>query len=166
MIKKSLLVFSALITISLWANAHKFYTSLTQVEYNTSTRSAEVIMNMYTDDLEVAVSHQFNRKVKSSDKDFISLCYQYLDTRFQMKDSKNHLLKNEYVGLEFKRDMVSIYLEIKLTQGLNEAHLKQATLLDTYSEQTNIVNIKNGKNKTSLIFRAGTPDVQTVNFGS
>ena len=166
MIKKSILVFSVLIMISLWANAHKFYTSLTQVEYNMGTRSAEVIMNMYTDDLEIAVSHKFNRKVKSSDKDFINLCYQYLDTKFQMKDSKNHLLKNEYVGLEFKGDMASVYLEIKLSQGLNEMHLKQVTLLDTYSEQTNIVNIKNGKNKTSLIFRAGTPEVQTVKFGS
>jgi hypothetical protein len=166
MTKKSLIIFSALILISFWASAHKFYTSLTQVEFNSKTRSAEIIMNVFTDDLEVSVSNHFNRKIKSSDKDFPELCYQYLDTKFYIKDIKNHLLKNEYVGLEFKRDMVSIYFEIKLPLGLNNLHLKQITLLETYNEQTNIVNLRNGKTKTSLVFRAGTPNVQTVNLGS
>ena len=113
MIKKHLIVFTALIMVSFWASAHKFYTSLTQVEYNAETQSAEVIMNVFTDDLEVALSKHFQKKVKSSDKDFNKLCYQYLDTKFQFKDAQNHPLKNEYVGLESKRDMLSIYFEIK-----------------------------------------------------
>ena len=166
MLKKSLIVFSVLIMASLWANAHKFYTSLTQVEFNPTSRAAEVIMNLYTDDLEKALSEKFDRKVTSLDKDFNKLCYRYLDTKFQLKDANNHALKNEYVGIELKREMVSIFLEVKLENGLNQAHLKQVSLLDTYSDQTNIVNIKSGKNKTSLVFRAGSPDVQRVNLGS
>lgn len=121
-------------------------------------------MNLFTDDLEGAVSSFYNRKIKSGDKDFNSLCYKYLDTKFQLRDSQNKLLKNEYVGLEYKRDMVSIYVEIKLTGGLNMAHLKQISLLEAYSDQTNIVNLKNGNNKASLVFRAGTADTQTVKF--
>jgi hypothetical protein len=121
-------------------------------------------MNLFTDDLEISVSNHFNRKIKSNDKDFTKLCYQYLDLKFQIKDVKNHLLKNEYVGLEFKRDMVSVYFEIRVPLGLNQSQLKQVSLLETYNEQTNIVNLKNGKNRISLIFRAGTPDMQAVNF--
>lgn len=166
MFKKSLIVFSVLIMGSFWASAHKFYTSLTQVEYNSTNRTAEVIMNLYTDDLEKALSEKFGRKVTSLDKDFNPLCYQYLDSKFQVKDAKNHPLKNEYVGIELKREMVSVFLEVKLAQGLNQAHIKQVSLLDTYSDQTNIVNIKSGKNKTSLVFKAGSPDLQRVNWGS
>ena len=166
MLKKSLIVFSLLIMGNFWANAHKFYTSLTQVEYNATSRAAEVIMNLYTDDLEKALSEKFDRKVTSLDKDFKQLCYQYLDTKFQVKDAKNHPVKNEYVGIELKREMVSIFFEVKLAQGLNQAHIKQVSLLDTYSDQTNIVNIKSGKNKTSLVFRAGSPDLQRVSLGS
>lgn len=166
MFKKSLIVLSVLIMGSFWANAHKFYTSLTQIEYNPTSRSAEVIMNLYTDDLEKALSEKFDRKVTSLDKDFNHLCYRYLDMKFQMKDAKNHPLKNEYVGIELKQEMVSIFLEVKLSQGLNQAHLKQVSLLDTYSDQTNIVNLKSGKNKTSLVFRAGSPELQLVNLGS
>ena len=166
MLKKALIVFSALLVLSSWANAHKFYTSLTQVEYNPKTQSAEVIMNIFTDDLELAVSDHFKRKITSSDKEFNKLCYQYIDAKFQLKDPKNQFLKNEYVGLEIKRDMVSIYFEIKLSEGLSNSHLKQVILLEANNEQTNIVNLKNGKSKTSLIFRAGTPSVQTVNFES
>jgi len=166
MVKRCLILFSVLVLIGLPGYGHKFYTSMTQVEYNDKTRSAEVIMNVFTDDLEAAVSNQFKRKIRSTDQDFTSLCYQYITGRFQIKDAQNHELKNQYAGLEFNRDMVSIYFEIKLPQGLNETRIRQATLLETYNEQTNIVNLRSGKSRTSLVFRAGTPDVQTVKFGS
>jgi len=166
MLKKALIVFSALLVLSSWANAHKFYTSLTQVEYNQETQSAEVIVNIFIDDLELAISNNLRRKITRDHKEFNKLCYQYIDTRFQLKDSKNQLHKNQYAGLEIKRDMVSIYFEIKLLEGLSNSHLKQVILLEANKEQTNIVNLKNGRNKTSLIFRAETPSVQTVNFGS
>lgn len=166
MLKKALIVLSAFLVLSTWANAHKFYTSLTQVEYNPKTQSAEVIMNVFTDDLEMAISDHHKRKITSRDRDFNKLCYQYLDAKFQLKDPENQSLKNQYVGLEIKRDMVSIYLEVKLLQGLSNSSLTQVILLESNNEQTNIVNLKNGKNKTSLIFRSGTPSVQTVKFGS
>ena len=137
---------------------------MTQVEYNTKSHSAEVIMNLFTEDLETAVSNFNRRKVKNTDKDFNELCYKYLDTKFGLQDSRNKVLKNEYVGLEYKRDMVSVYFEVKVAQGLNQIHLKQVALLETYTDQTNIVNIKAGSNKKSLVFKAGSPDVQTVNF--
>jgi hypothetical protein len=164
MFKKSLIIFSVLFISSLWANAHKFYTSLTQVEYNAKANSAEVIMNLFVDDLEGALSNHHKRTVKSTDNDFKALLYKYLDNKFQVQDIKNQALKNEYVGMEFKRDMVSVYLEIKLGEGLNQVNLKQVSLLEAYKDQTNIVNLRDGKNKTSLVFRAGTPDIQTVNF--
>jgi hypothetical protein len=166
MLKRCIILLSLLVMPGLFTYGHKFYTSMTQVEYNDKTRSAEVIMNVFTDDLEIALSSQFNRKIKSSDKDFTSLCYQYISGRFQVKDSQNHLLKNEYAGLEFNRDMVSIYLEVKLPQGLSDTRFRQATLLEAFRDQTNIVNFRSGKSRTSLVFRAGTPDVQTVKFGS
>ena len=164
MFKKTLIVFCLVLMTNFWASAHKFYTSLTQVDYNIKTHSAEVIMNLFTEDLEVAVSNFQKRKVKSTDKDFNTLCYKYLDSKFQLRGTKNQLFKNEYVGLEYNRDMVSIYLEIKLNQGLNQSHLKQCALLETFTDQTNIVNLKNGTNKTSLVFRGGAADMQTVNF--
>ena len=166
MLKRCLILCTVLVLFGFRSYGHKFYTSMTQVEYNDKTRSAEVIMNIFTDDLEAAVSNHFNRKIKTSDKDFAALCYQYISGRFQMKDTQNHTLKNNYAGLEFNRDMVSIYFEIKLPQGLNETRIRQAALLEVYNEQTNIVNLRNGKSRTSLVFRAGTPDVQTVKFAS
>ena len=164
--KRCVILICLLVSLCLPGFGHKFYTSMTQVEYNDKTRSAEVIMNVFIDDLETSLSDYFKRKIKSSDKDFTPLCYQYISGRFQIKDSQNHLLKNEYAGLEFNRDMVTIYLEVKLPQGLNDLRFRQATLLETFREQTNIVNLRSGKSRTSLVFRAGTPDVQTVKFGS
>jgi hypothetical protein len=166
MLKRCSIFLSLFVLLGFQSYGHKFYTSMTQVEYNDKTRSAEVIMNVFTDDLETALSNQFKRKIKSSDPDFTALCYQYISGRFQIKDSQNHVLKNEYAGLEFNRDIVSIYLEVKLPQGLREARFSQTTLLEAFREQTNIVNLRSGKSRTSLVFRAGTPDVQPVKFGS
>ncbi|NEU08166.1 hypothetical protein GZH53_07570 [Flavihumibacter sp. R14] len=166
MLKRFFVLSSVFILLSLVSTAHKFYTSMTQVEYNSKTQSAEVIMNIFTDDLETALSEKFNRQVRNSDKNFTTLCYQYLDTRFSLKDAQGHALKNEYVGLEVNRDMISIYLEIKIPGGLNETRVKQVSLLEVFNDQTNIVNFRSGKNRTSLVFRSGTADIQTVKIGS
>ncbi len=165
--KKKLLIFSLiLVCANFAASAHKFYTSLTQIEYNASNGNAEVIINLYTDDLEAAVSGYVKRNVKAADKDFERLVYAYLDTRFQLKNVKNQPLKNEYIGTEQKRDMLSIFLEIRNPLGLNLSSLMHIVLLETFNEQTNIVNVKSGKIRTSLVFKSGAPNVQTVNLGS
>ncbi|MBC7745965.1 MAG: hypothetical protein H7096_12785 [Flavobacterium sp.] len=149
---------------SFLVSAHKYYTSITQVEYNVTTQSAEVIMNVFSDDLLLAISNQNKRVVKMTDKDFTTLTYHYLDSRFAIKDTKNHQLKNEYVGLEVNRDMVSIYFEIRSVRELDMVSIKQISLLETNKEQTNIVNLRSGKQKTSMVFNAGNPGMQTVKF--
>lgn len=162
MLKKAVLSIILVATFSFWVSAHKFYTSLTQIEYNAETRSAEVIINLFSDDLELALSNQNKRKIKSTDPDFQALTYTYLNAKFRLKNAKNQFFKNEYVGLEHKRDIVSIYLEIKVGADVNNLSLKQISLLETNKEQTNIVNLKSGKARTSLIFTAGKPDIQPI----
>lgn len=162
MLKKSLVIFLVLFTGALTVCAHKFYTSLTQIEYNRQSKSAEVIMNLYADDVEAALSQMAHRKVRSNDKDFAELSYRYLDSHFQLLDSKNHPLKNQHVGFEFNRDMISFYIEIKLPGGLNKASLKQTSLLELYNEQLNIVNLHQDKSKNSLAYKAGAPAIQTI----
>ncbi|WP_026898654.1 DUF6702 family protein [Daejeonella oryzae] len=154
MIKRTFFFILFLTFSTVIVQAHKFYTSLTQIEYNPQNKSAEVIINLFTDDMETALSRQFNRKIKSTDADFNKYCYQYLDKKFQITDSKNQVLKNHYVGIELKRDMLSLYLEVKTSKGLNNMRLKQQSLMEISDDQNNIVNIKDGKSKTSLMFKA------------
>ncbi|MEO8793905.1 MAG: DUF6702 family protein [Daejeonella sp.] len=163
MIKK-LTVLLLLTIICSVVDAHKFYTSLTQIEYNSKSKSAEVIMNLFTDDLEKALTRQLNHPVKSSDKDFQKNCFSYIDKKFQVTDSKNRLLKNNYVGLEFKRDMVSIYLEIKNPGDLNNLRLKQVSLMEVSDDQSNIVNVVSGNSRGSLIFKANDAGVKNINL--
>ncbi len=163
MIKKITVVLLFTLIFSV-VEAHKFYTSLTQIEYNSKNKSAEVIMNLFTDDLEKALTRQANHPVRATDKDFEKSCFSYIDKKFQITDSKNRLLKNEYVGFEFKRDMVSIYLEIKNPGDLNKLRLKQVSLMEVSDDQSNIVNIVNGKSRGSLIFKASDAGIKNINL--
>ena len=162
MFKKAALTIILVATFNFCVSAHKFYTSLTQIEYKAETQSAEVIINLFSDDLELALSNQNKRKIKSTDPDFQALTYTYLNAKFRLKNAKNQFFKNEYVGLELKRDIVSIYLEIKLSADFDNFSLKQISLLETNKEQINIVNLKSGKARTTLIFTAGKPDIQPI----
>ena len=42
---------------------HKFYTSITKIEYNNKSQSYEIIMNVFSDDWEKALSEIHQRKV-------------------------------------------------------------------------------------------------------
>ena len=153
MIKKTLSVLLLFFLVTTAADAHKFCTSLTQIEYNSKTRAAEVVMNVFFDDWQLALSNQEKRKIRSDDKDFGALSAKYLSSHFQLKSRKNRLAKMQFVGFEFNKDIVTLYVEFPLPEGLDGAEVNQAILLDLYSEQTNMVNLMNGAKKKSLVFR-------------
>ena len=151
---KKLVLLCFLLFIGLQASSHKYYTSITQVEYNSKTHSAEFIMNVFWDDLEKTLSNRFKKHISIDSKEFESYLKQYLPTVIQLKN-KNHLKPLNFIGTETKGMTMSVYFEIPLSEGLNNSELKQNLLIDDFAGQTNIVNIISDKNRKTLIFKEG-----------
>ncbi|MNS91687.1 hypothetical protein D3C72_1257910 [compost metagenome] len=128
---------------------------MTQMEYNNKTKSVEIIMNVFWDDLEVTLSKKYKKQIHIHDAEFDTFLKNYLQQVFQLKNSRSQLKAFQFIGKEIKGDTMSIYLEIPLPEGLNNSELQQAVLINDFEGQTNIVNLINGKAHKTLVFKEG-----------
>ena len=136
------------------SSAHKFYVSITKIEYVAEKNSLQIITKIFTDDMEAALGQR-----KGSD---ISLGTKK-ETAADRETLKNYMLQNikisingkpvvlKYLGQEFEMDMVVSYLEISDIENLKSIKIENKVLMDVFPEQQNIVHLKTRDSRKSLI---------------
>ena len=61
-------------------NAHKFYTSITQMEYNDKTQSYEIVMNVFWEDWEKALSEIYQKPIRIDQPGIEKFSQEYLES--------------------------------------------------------------------------------------
>ena len=143
-------------------NPHKFYTSITQIAYNENSKSAEIIMNVFADDLEQALTKFHHRKISMSDAEITSLTLSYLQSHFSIKSDKFKSRPYQMIGVKLKEDIAEIYLEQAYMTLLPKYSICQNILIDDFENQVNVVNVAYFNQKASLVFKKGQEDSQKV----
>lgn len=151
-IKRLLLL---LLIVPLFAfTAHKYYLSLTQINYNSKNKSVEVIINIFIDDLETALTKIHNKKfeldTKNEPEDSDIYFFKYLQKNVKFKvDGKSYNF--DYIGKEYDGDVVFFYLEIKNVATLKEIEINNTILLEHFPQQQNLVKSKVNKKHKSIL---------------
>jgi len=135
-------------------SAHKYYLSLTQIEYNQNAKSLEIIINVFMDDIETALNQDYNldlqlntnKELKESDTYFVN----YLKEKLQFSIN-NKSLQFNYLGKEYEADLVYFYLEIKEVEYFTSLEINNKILTQHFLEQQNVVKMKVGKKKVSKV---------------
>lgn len=135
-------------------SAHKYYLSLTQIEYNQNAKSLEIIINVFMDDIETALNQDYNldlqlntnKELKESDTYFAN----YLKEKLQFSIN-NKSLQFNYLGKEYDADLVYFYLEIKEIEYFTSLEINNKILTQHFLEQQNVVKMKVGKKKVSKV---------------
>jgi len=138
------------------AAAHKYYVSLTQAEYNDETKTLEIAIRVFADDLELALTRAHKRSIyldKSPDAPPLVLAY--LQEHFEIQNSKGERQKFKWVGMETKVDSVWIYVESGMPEGLDKARARNTLFFELYPEQTNTVNFKAGTRRYDFAWKSG-----------
>ena len=139
------------------AAAHKFYTSLARVEYNAEAKTVEVALRVFADDLELALTRRSGRRVYlDRTKDAAELTLTYLRETFEISGRDGRKAELRWVGMEAQTDIVWLYFEAPLPEGLAGATLRDRVLLELFRTQVNLVNIKYGDKQLDLVFRRGS----------
>lgn len=149
-----------IVPICIAAGVHKFYASVTKIEYVESKQSLQIITQIFTDDLEKALTERNQRKVhlgtkkeKSAD---VALMKQYvLDKLVIFVNGKPATIN--YIGNKYETDQVKLYLEIKGVTSLKSIEIENKVLLGMFEDQQNIIHIKTSKNRRSLILDRDNP---------
>jgi hypothetical protein len=137
-------------------NIHDFHTSLTEMRYNAKSKSFEISLRLFTDDLQKALlaSNQ-NRKIviENADKNdaFVEA---YVRKYFAVINPKNQKIAFQYVGKENEGEATWVYLEMPVNESINGSRIQNITLFDMFDDQTNIVNLFFQNQKKSYLFNS------------
>ena len=136
--------------------AHKYYTSLAQVEYNAGSKSVEVSLRVFADDLELALTRRAGRKVSlDRTKDAASHVLAYLRDTFEIRNRDGATKTLKWVGMEVRSGVAWLYVEAEMPEGLSGARLRDHVLFELFAEQVNTVSVRYPGAKTDLVFVRG-----------
>ncbi len=148
-------IYLILFLLTLFAFAtHKYYLSLTQIEYNNKTKSVEIIINIFIDDLEIALNKIHSKDFQlNTNKEFIdSDIYfkEYLQNNLKLKVNNNSVNYN-YIGKEYDGNIVFFYLEIENIESVQSIEIKNTVLIKHFPKQQNLIKSKVNKKRRSVL---------------
>jgi hypothetical protein len=163
--KRRLQFFLFLMALTLWAAlgatspsaaAHKFHASFTRIERNAETKSIEITVRVFADDLEAILSRREKRRIQADQiPDAEKVVGGYVRERLQVRDGDGAEISLSWVGMEVKVDSVWIYVEGKSPGGLQASTVVNTLFFDLFDDQVNTVSVKDGDRRGELIFRRG-----------
>jgi Domain of unknown function (DUF6702) len=150
-----LLFFAVLIPLFAFASVHKFYVSVTQIEYIKEKQSIQVITRVFIDDFEELLRKRYDENVTlnvSKDESNIDAYIQkYLLTKIQIEINGNYK-KFEFLGKEYEDDIMYCYLEVADIENIDSFKITNQLLFDLFEEQQNIVKTNiNSKRKSFML---------------
>ncbi len=160
------LFFVVLIPLFAFTTVHKFYVSVTQVEYVKEKQSVQIITRIFIDDFEELLRKRYDENITlnvSKDESSIDAYIQkYLNTKIQIEINGNYK-ELTFLGKEYEDDIVYCYLEITDIENIESFKITNQLLFDLFEEQQNIVKTNiNSRSKSFML----TPnnDFGVLNF--
>lgn len=156
----------SLVSFFAFNSAHKYYVSVTQLEYVESKKSVQIINRIFIDDLEKLFRERYDENItlaEPNESDIIDeYTEKYLKEKFTvMIDGKVQDLI--YIGKEYEDDIVYTYFEIENIEKINTMEISNQVLFELYEEQQNIVRAKvYDKNKSFILIKENAKGV--LNF--
>jgi hypothetical protein len=150
--KKIFLLFFIIPLLSF--STHKYYLSLTQIEYKSESKSIQIIINVFMDDIETALNKDYSIDLQLTNKNELK----DNDVYFKKYLEKNLSLKIDaisssfnYIGKEYDGDLVYFYLEIENVNNLESIEVVNTILIDHFPEQQNLIKSKVNKKHNSIL---------------
>ncbi|MGE0886327.1 MAG: DUF6702 family protein [Blastocatellales bacterium] len=138
--------------------SHKIHVSVAQIEFDQKSQSVEVVIRVYADDLENALSQHAKRQIKidpataNKDKRINEAVIAYLRDNFELKSKAGRPVKLAFTGMEWQVDMFWLYVEGKMLTGLDGSQLRNRIFFELFDDQVNIVNTKIQNRQIGLMF--------------
>ena len=153
-----------LLIIPLFAfSAHKYYISLTKIDYIKDKKEVQITMRFFIDDIENTLQNRFNISLELATKKENKKANFYLETYITQKFKVNINDEDKvyrYLGKEYDNDVVFFYLEISDIENINKIVVQNSMLFEEFEEQENYVklNINNIK-KTFILIKANDKEM-------
>src|SRR4030095_16588575 len=139
---------------------HKIHVSVTYLEFNQPRQTVEIVIRVFTDDLENALSRGGAREVKidpasaGKDRRGGDLVMSYLRWNVELKNRAVRPFTLSWAGTEGQMDMFWLYVKGRMPGGLEGAQMRNKIFCELFDDQVNIVNAKSQGKQIGLMFES------------
>ena len=130
-----------------WMPLHKFYVSVTHINYSEKDDAFQITSRVFIDDMENVLQERYGIKSKlatqqesATAQDFIE---KYFRTKFIIRlDDKP--ITYTFLGSKYDNDILICYIELPKIEleNLEKMEIENEILTDLFDEQKNIIHIK------------------------
>ena len=164
---KEIKILFLILIIPLFAfGLHKYYISLTKINFVEKEKSVQITMRFFVDDIEKALESRYEIELelateKENEKANVYL-EKYIASKFEIIINENVKLFR-YLGKEYENDVVFFYLEIIDIEMINQISVQNRMLFEDFPDQENFVQLNiNNSRKTFVLHKDN--DKEMLNF--
>lgn len=156
----TIFILAFVLPVVMGAAIHKFYASTTKIEYVPQEQSLQIITEIFTDDIQQALSERNLREVhldsKKQTQADVLLLKDYVFKKFVVFVNGAKQDYN-YIGQQYDVDRVKLYLEIPNISSFERIEIENKILFDTFEDQQNIIHIRTPDARRSLVLDKENP---------
>ncbi len=136
------------------ASRHAYYISICEVAHNAQAKTLEITFKIFTDDLEDAIVAQGGDTLRLGTPQEAQSAGRYIFS--YLKNNVAFIVAGDtiafhYVGKEVEMDVAWCYVEAKGVAAIKKIEVMSRLLIELHDEQTNIVHVKTGGARKSLL---------------
>ncbi|MDO6519235.1 hypothetical protein SAMN05421766_105141 [Zobellia uliginosa] len=152
---KKLLVL-LLLPLMAFTAAHKFYVSVTNVNYSEKDKALQITSRIFIDDLDKLLLERYDLKAQLATGEESPLADAYLEKYLRAKfviEVNGNNADYTYIGKKYDADVVIFYIEVPNVDKatLKSVQIENEILTDLFDEQQNVVHFKIGDQKKSFV---------------
>jgi hypothetical protein len=136
---------------------HDFHTSLTEISFNPKSKSLELSVRVFTDDLEAALT-SFNNgqlvRIEDAESVVNPLIEQYIRKNLALVSPDKKVKFGKFYGKEKESEATWLYLEIFDCQDIKGYTLYNSIMMELFGDQTNLVNIIYPSHKKTVVYNS------------
>jgi hypothetical protein len=141
-------------------SAHKFYVSITKIEYVKEKKSLQIITKIFTDDIEDALQQRYDPSISLDTKKETETADEYVQKYILQKPNikvNGKPVQLNFIGKEYDVDMLVAYIEVTNVPNLKSIEIENKVLMEMFPEQQNIIHLKTTNSRKSLMLDKDEP---------
>ena len=153
---KCFLLFLTLFSLAITSfEMHKFYVSVTQINFAQDKKAIQITSRIFIDDLNNTLEKKHKKKfyigsTKETEEE-VQLLKSYINENFSIKVNSK-LKQAVFLDKEIEDDVIIVYYVIRDVSKINSLEIKNTLLFDFLPEQQHIIHTQiSGKKQSALL---------------
>ncbi|NNK87912.1 MAG: peptidase E [Flavobacteriaceae bacterium] len=166
MMKSLRILLVLVIPLFLSVGLHKFYVSVTQIEYVAEQEAVQIISRIFIDDFERMLQERYDDSIVLGMEDESPIADLYTERYIKEKltiQIDAEPMELTFIGKEYEDDIMFVYLEILGVNNISSMEIGNEVLFDLFDDQQNIIRTSvKGKKKSIILIKENAKGV--LNF--